>query len=180
MKTLRDLTGSHFAPGRVDAIVLRPRKGEPAVHAEETMAVQGLGLSGDRRSTAGLRHGAASNRRELTLIQHEHLPTIGRWVGCGEVDPLLLRRNLVISGLNLLSMRSPFRDVHLVWCIGDELQIEVTGPCDPCSRMEQLLGPGGYNAMRGHGGLTARILRSGRIRVGDTVKIDMASPNTLR
>jgi MOSC domain-containing protein YiiM len=180
MKTLRDLTASHFALGRVEAIVLRPRKGELAVHAAESMAVPGLGLSGDRRSTASVRHGETATRRELTLIQSEHLPTIARWVGCGEIDPLLLRRNLVISGLNLLTMRSPFRDVQLVWCIGDELQIEVTGPCDPCSRMEEVLGPGGYNTMRGHGGVTARILRSGRIRVGDTVKIDTPSPRTLR
>lgn len=111
----------------------------------------------------GDRYAGRDGRRAVTLIQAEHLPVIAALVGAETVAPEALRRNLMVSGINLLALRNRrFR-------IGDAI-LEGTGPCAPCSRMEETFGPGGYNAVRGHGGLTARVLEPGVIRVGDRVE----------
>jgi MOSC domain-containing protein YiiM len=98
----------------------------------------------------------------VTLIQAEHLPVIATLTGHVSVPPEWLRRNLVVSCINLLALKDRrFR-------IGAVL-LEGTGLCQPCSRMEEVLGPGGYNALRGHGGITARVVNGGSLCVGDRV-----------
>ncbi len=67
-----------------------------------------------------------------------------------------------MEGVNLLALKGRrFR-------IGAAL-LEHSGECHPCSRMEEEFGPGGYNAVRGHGGITARVLEGDAIRLGDAV-----------
>ena len=168
---MRDLVTRFCGEGRLEAIVLRPARRTRALRVDSARVVPGYGLVGDRRAER-LRQGDAARRRELTLLQHEHLAVLGAWCGIAELDAVHLRRNLVVSGVNLLAMRSPFAGQRLVWRIGREARIEVTGACDPCSRIEEALGMGGYNAMRGHGGVTARIVGEGALAVGDRVVLD--------
>jgi MOSC domain-containing protein YiiM len=78
------------------------------------------------------------------------------------ISPALVRRNIVVVGLNLLALKDRrFR-------IGEAL-LETSGECHPCSRMDENRGVGGYNAMRGLGGITARVIADGRVVVGDLV-----------
>ena len=120
-----------------------------------TSATIGLsGLEGDRREQPG--------KRAVSLIQFEHLAVIAALMGREELSPQLLRRNIVISGINLLGLRKRrFR-------VGSAL-LRGTGVCAPCSRMEEALGFGGYSAVRGHGGITAEVLEPGALHVGDRV-----------
>lgn len=162
MKTLRDLmTPPAHIQGRIDAIVVRGAPRERARLVPQTMALAGIGLADDR---LGQRGEAELSTRQATLIQQEHLPLIAAFARSGPLDPVDLRRNLVVSGINLLSLKNARLRV------GDAL-IQLVGPCAPCSRMEEVIGPGGYAAMRGHGGMTARILEGGAIRVGDAVSV---------
>lgn len=142
--------------GTVRWIGLRPARDVPMRAVDLVEAIVGKGLRGDR-------YGSGSGKRGITLIQAEHLPAIAALAGLDALEPSTLRRNVVVSGLPLIALKGRrFR-------IGDAI-CEGTSPCDPFSRMEAALGPGGYNAMRGHGGLCARILEGGTLRIGDAVE----------
>ena len=122
----------------------------------ETAEITLNGLTGDRRESPG--------KRAVSLIQWEHLAVVASLMDREEVDAKDLRRNIVVSGINLLGLRKA-----QFW-VGDVV-LQGTGLCAPCSRMEETLGRGGYTAMRGHGGITAEVVEVGRIAVGDTVGI---------
>ncbi|GAA3963122.1 MOSC domain-containing protein [Hymenobacter antarcticus] len=146
--------------GAIAWIGQRPVRREPLVSVPEAELKADSHMLGDHaRPKAG-------GKRQITLIQHEHLAAVAGFLGLdAPLDPGRLRRNLVVSGLNLLALKN--RQIS----IGEEVLLDITGECHPCSRMEEELGPGGYNAMRGHGGLTAHIAQGGRIRVGDVVRV---------
>jgi MOSC domain-containing protein YiiM len=142
--------------GALRWIGLRPGREQQVLAVNAATVEVGSGLVGDRY------RGRAESKRQVTLIQHEHLDVIATLLARESLDPALLRRNLVVSGINLLALqRAQFRIGAVV--------LEGTGPCHPCSRMESALGVGGYNAMRGHGGITAKVIGPGEIRIADAV-----------
>lgn len=155
MNTLRDLTNTFVQSGRVEWIGIRPQRKAELISKSGIVAVAGQGLEGDHYS-------AVNGTRQVTLIQAEHLRAIASFLGKETIAPALVRRNIVVSGLNLLALKGQrFK-------IGNVL-LEYSGECHPCTRMEFNLGEGGYNALRGHGGITARLLEGGVIKVGDRV-----------
>jgi MOSC domain-containing protein YiiM len=170
MKDLPALAAAFAHPGRLEAILLRPARGQPAVAVGEVRAVEGSGLEGDRTS-----RGRGGGRRQVTLVQAEHLPVVAALLRREAIDPAVLRRNLVVSGVNLLAARSPFPGQAVRMHLGAEVVLEITGPCEPCSKMEDSLGAGAWNGLRGHGGVTARVLRGGRLAVGDPVTCHILS-----
>jgi len=160
---LAKLFAAQVRPGRVVWIGVRPERREPMQPADVAMLEAGRGLIGDRHRRLG-------GARQVTLIEAESLAAIASFLGAALVRPDDVRRNLVTEGINLLALKDRrFR-------IGDAI-LETSGECHPCSRMEEILGTGGYNAMRGRGGITARVVTGGTVRLGEVIqRLDVELP----
>jgi MOSC domain-containing protein YiiM len=158
--TIAQLLATLPQQGSLEWIGLRPARRAGLESLQEAEVITDRHLAGDHASPK------PGGKRQITLIQAEHLAAVAGFLGLpAPIEPGRLRRNLVVSGLNLLALKG--RQIQ----IGDEVVLDVTGECHPCSRMEEELGPGGYNAMRGHGGITAHIAQGGTIRLGDAVRV---------
>ena len=151
---LARLMAAPMRPGSVEWLGVRPARLAPMRATEAIALTPGGGVEGDHYQSA------TQGARQVTVIAAEHLTAIGSFLGQDSAPPELLRRNVVVRGINLLALKARrFR-------LGGAL-LEHSGECHPCSKMERLLGVGGYNAVRGHGGITARVLEGGEVRLGD-------------
>lgn len=157
MIPLKELLAQVPQSGEVRWIGVRPISRAPMVEIDAVEPRRDAGLTGDHARPT------PRNQRQVTLIQWEHLPVVAALIGKA-VAPADLRRNLAIAGINLFSLK------HRRFRIGQAV-LETTGWCQPCARLEERLGPGTFQAMRGHGGLTARVLESGIIRLGDRLEV---------
>lgn len=162
MSPLNTLLADVPQQGRVRWIGVRPAAHTPMLVLDAVEARRETGLTGDHARPG------AGNARQVTLLQWEHLAVISALLDRPDHQPITaddLRRNLVISGINLFSLKGRrFR-------IGRAL-LETTGWCQPCARLEERLGHGSFQAVRGHGGITARVIESGIIRLDDSVQIE--------
>lgn len=149
--------GAQARPGTLVWIGVRPARNAPLV-ARETVRLQAhSGVEGDHYET---HHDGA---RQATFIAAEDIDAVASFLGRSDVHPDLLRRNFVTRGINLLALKGRrFRMGTAVF--------ETSGECAPCSRMETNLGQGGFNAMRGRGGITARIVEGGAVQIGDAIE----------
>jgi len=154
-QTINQLIDNLPQQGRVEWLGVRPEKRRPLEMLASVNVIAG-GLEGDHYS-------GNSGNRSVTLIQAEHILVLGSLLHKEKILPGELRRNIVVSGINLLALKN--REFNIGTAV-----LKMTGLCHPCSRMEEVLGEGGYNAMRGHGGINARVINTGIINLGDSVQ----------
>ena len=157
-QTLANLRSTSTQSGKLVWIGIRPARHEAMIVPSSARLITDSGIESDHSATQ------TGKKRQITLIQSEHLPVIATLTNKTLINPKQLRRNLVIAGINVLSLKDQ------IFTIGNCI-LEGTGPCHPCSRMEETLGTGGYNAMRGHGGITEKVIAGGIVSIEDEVLI---------
>lgn len=157
MKTIAELLQTFPQVGRIEWIGASPGRRAPVEPLDRALIEVGTGLAEDHHARSG------RSKRQVTLIQWEHLAAVASILGRTVIEPSELRRNIAIAGINVQTLKDQRFQIGPV-------VLEGTGYCHPCSRMEEILGPGGYQAMRGHGGITARVLEGGKIACGDQVQ----------
>ena len=142
-----------MSDGKIVAIHLNSGSREPLTSVSEASVVQG-GIDGDRHATAN----PARNRRQVLLMDRETLDLL-------DLEPGQIRENITVAGVDFASL-----DAGQRVSLGGDAVLEVTGPCVPCYRMDELR-PGLKDELEGRRGQLAIVVETGRIAVGDAVAV---------
>ncbi len=125
---------------------------EPMESPESANVIAGLGIEGDRHATdEGVRRA-----RQVLLMDEETLEVFG--LAYGEV-----RENITTSGIDLAATPAGAR-----LALGGQAVLQITGPCAPCARMDEIR-PGLRLELDGKRGMLASVVRGGTIRLGDAI-----------
>jgi len=157
--------------GRVVSLHVAPEASAPMQTVNEARAVPGRGLEGDRYFLeAGFYSKTPSvGGREVTLIEVEAVEALfsgvvdadGQTLGI-KLTPAQTRRNIATSGVPLNHL------VDREFRVGGVL-MRGTRLCEPCLHLEELTQRRVMHSLLHRGGLRARILTEGVIRVGDVI-----------
>lgn len=136
--------------GRVVALYVSPGKRLSMQAVSEARAVENHGLSNDAHARPG-------SRRQVLLMDAETLKELA-------LRPGVIKENVTTSGLTLAALAAGTQ-----LRIGEAL-LEITKPCEPCNRMDEIR-PGLQVKLQGRRGLLARVVAGGAIRVGDPIEV---------
>jgi MOSC domain-containing protein YiiM len=150
--------------GFVEGIFLAPEGGADMKSVQAATALEGCGLEGDRYC-GGTGHWSRFGRVcKVTFIAAEDLDDIEGETSVG-VKNGEHRRNFVTRGISLKALRRGER-----FLVG-EVVFDYRGPRSVCRYIERLTEPGMTQALKGRGGICARVTENGTVRVGDEIEV---------
>ena len=135
----------------------RPPGAHPIVERDEVTCVAGRGIEGDRFFDY-----KADYKGQITFFAAEVFETLCDRLGVTGKTTADLRRNVITRGIDLTDWYEREFEVQGVrfWGMGE---------CKPCYWMDRAIGAGAEDALRGNGGLRAKILSNGRLAVSAPV-----------
>ena len=122
--------------------------------------VEGVVAAADR-GFEGCRHSRPGSRRQVLLVESETLESFG-------LAPGQVKENITTRGVRLNDLAAGQR-----LGLGQSV-LEVTGPCQPCSRMDEIR-MGLQQELHGQRGILCRVVEGGRIRRGDAIQMAPAA-----
>jgi len=159
---------------RIVALHLADAARGPVRAVPEATAVPGRGLAGDRYERGAGTFSDWPKDHELTLVEAEVIEDLARTHDV-HFAPGEHRRNVTTRNLRLNDL------VGRRFGLGPDVECEGTRLCPPCDHLEAVTArPSLCRLMAGRGGLRARIVTGGTIRVGDVVTLVASdTPPTL-
>ncbi len=115
--------------------------------------VAGSGLVGDRY----FNH-KEDYKGQITFFDWAVYERIRKEFNCPELDPAWFRRNVLTQGVDLNTLIGKRFTVQ-------GIEFEGSEECRPCYWMDQAVNPGVHEALKGFGGLRARIRSSGTLAI---------------
>ena len=128
---------------------------EPMEEVAEAECVAGSGLRGDRFFDF-----KADYKGQITFFEWEVWQRLGEELNVPHPPPSVFRRNVIVKGMDLNRLIKKEFTIQGMRFLG-------TQECAPCHWMDQAFAPGAEEALKGHGGLRAKILSDGMLRVGE-------------
>lgn len=150
--------------GQVASLHLHPPEpGAPLQAVEAVELVEGKGISGEPRYFGRLSgHTGQPTRRQVSLIEREQIAEHAAALGLPAFPPGAVRSNIETTGIKLISF------------LGSELEIgsavlRFFAPREPCAKMDAICSGLRALMMNNRQGVLAEVVRSGTIRVGDSI-----------
>jgi len=150
--------------GVVEGIYVTSQGSAAMERVEEVTTVEGCGIEGDRYCEGTGFWTDYGDVCQVTLIEGEDLDFIENELGISVKDGQH-RRNIITRGVRLLDLRRKrFR-------VGEVL-LEFDRSRPPCRHVQDLSEPGMTRALKGRGGICARVVEAGQIRAQDAIAVE--------
>lgn len=148
------VTALYISPGHnFFAHFGKPPGKHETIAVPEVECVPGKGLRGDRFFNY-----KENYKGQVTFFSTEVYRDLSKALGIRDKPLSVFRRNIITCGADLNSLIGHEFEIQGVRFLGDS-------ECSPCFWMDATFGPGAEEFLKGRGGLRAKVLTAGMLRV---------------